>query len=227
MEFPLMVSELVDIRHGRKILDGVAFQLPIGACLSITGGEFSGKSSLLELLSGCRRPEFGDVQVFGHSLRRQSWENKRRVGYLPQQSPQHETIRVADYLDFLARAYGIQKATWVKRRPEVYAQLRLDAIARERLADLSFFALRRVALAAALFYTSPILLLDDPLRGLSTAQAQEVLQLLQDLQPGKTMVICARDDQPWAHLASVRCRLEHGALRLLPDAQVARVARVA
>ena len=83
----LRVDELDCARGGRRILEGISFQLNAGEVLAVLGTNGAGKSTLLASLTGELAPLSGSVEVAGQALG--SWsaqERARRMAVLPQSS---------------------------------------------------------------------------------------------------------------------------------------------
>ena len=157
---------------GREVLAGVDLVLARGRTLGLAGPNGSGKSTLLELLAGLDRPSAGTLRVLGG--RPEETRIRRRVGYLPEDSPFPPELRVRDALRLLGSLSGLRSRELGARCDALLARVGLAGAARTRVGRCSRGMLRRFGLAQAVLHEPELLLLDEPTAGLD-AQGFEVL----------------------------------------------------
>ena len=180
--------------EGMVAVDRVSFAVKPGEYLVIVGENGSGKSTLMRAMLGLVKPRAGRV-TFGDGLA------QNRIGYLPQQS--------AAQRDFPASVEEVVRSGCVNRmghRLFVNREDRARADANMKLLDVygmrkkSFRTLsggqqQRTLLARALCATDALLLLDEPVTGLDPAAAQELYDVIRDLnrQRGVAVVMVSHD----------------------------------
>ncbi len=181
---------------GREALRGVSLTLHRGELVALMGRNGSGKSTLLHVIAGLLSPERGRVRVGT----RGGWRTIRRLDdALPHvglvlQHPGRMLFqeRVKDELRFTRRRHGLP--------PDDRADMALlDWLGIAHLAerdprDLSGGERQRVAIAAILVADPPILLLDEPTRGLDYRQKQQLMSLLWEITASGRAVIMATHD---------------------------------
>jgi len=176
---PLLAVSGLTYDYGRqRVLDGVDLTVAPGELVALMGRNGSGKTTLLRTLVGLLRPASGEVQIEGRPIRGQSTaEICRRVGYLPQQP---------DDLLFAETVCQEVEATLGYHRllasppiapDDLLGRLGLSGQAEAYPRDLSVGQRQRVALAAVTVTRPPLLLLDEPTRGMDY-RAKEDLQAL-------------------------------------------------
>ena len=173
--------------HDVRLALGRAFTLEVSAELrgrvtALFGASGAGKTSLLEVVAGLRRPERGRVEVGSHRLADPAtglWvpPERRRVGYVPQDGALFPHLSVRANLLYGHRARpGAQPALALG---SVVETLGLGPLLdRPGIHGLSGGERQRVALGRALLAGPELLLLDEPLTGLDASLKTRVLTYL-------------------------------------------------
>jgi ABC-type multidrug transport system ATPase subunit len=171
---------------GRAVLDRVDLDLRRGELVALVGGSGTGKSTLLELLAGLRRPAAGGIVVDDDD------NGTPAIGFVPQDDIIHRDLRLRATLDFAARLRLPRRLTRSRRAEEVarvLAALDLDEQADVRVRDLSGGQRKRASIAVELLGRPALLLLDEPTSGLDPGTAAEVMAVLRRLTFGGTAVV--------------------------------------
>ncbi len=179
---------------------------------AVFGASGAGKTSLLEIVAGLRRPASGRVLLNGRVLDDSGTgvhvpPRLRRVGYVPQDDTLFPHLSVAANLGY-ARAASPAAAS------RVADVLELGPLLPRRPAGLSGGERRRVSLGRALLASPEILLLDEPLTGLDAPLKERVLSYLLRVREEfaiPTLYVSHAPDEVFA-LAGEVLVLERGAL---------------
>lgn len=175
-------------------LDGVSFRVLPGDTLLLTGESGSGKTSILRILMGFRRPDSGRVAINGHdvTLLRPA-ELRRLCSYVGQRAhifrgTIRENIRLARPE---ADAAAIEAAARAAQVLEFAADLPrgLDTLVGEGGFGLSGGQAQRVAVARAFLRDTPLVLLDEPTTHLDPGTEAVVLDALRRLCVGRTAIV--------------------------------------
>jgi energy-coupling factor transport system ATP-binding protein len=175
-----------------------------GEVLALMGRNGSGKTTLLKLIVGLLKPQRGAVSVLGHDITRMAVEDVAAfVGYVPQDPRTllfHDTLweELAFTLDNRrttndvgARYIVPPRTTVIERTLEIVG---LAHLAQAYPRDLSGGEAQRAALAAILVGGPPVLLLDEPTRGLDYRAKVVLGHLLRDLAAeGSTIIMSTHD----------------------------------
>lgn len=148
----------------REVLRGIDLELARGARLGLVGPNGSGKSTLLRVLAGVERPTGGELALFGGE--HEGARVRRRVGFLPEDSPFPRELRAFEALELLASLRGVERACARERSHELLRAVGLEAAERTTLGRFSRGMLRRFGLAQALVHEPELVLLDEPTAGL-------------------------------------------------------------
>jgi ABC-2 type transport system ATP-binding protein len=171
-------------------LDSLSLELEAGDVFGFIGPNGAGKSTTMKILAGLLEPTRGDARVLGKRVSGNGDFVRRNIGYMPDFIGVYEDLKVHEYLEFFASAYGIAR----KQRKAVVEQvLELTDLKykRDALVDsLSRGMTQRLSLARVLVHDPPVLLLDEPASGLDPRARIEIRELLKELQRlGKTILI--------------------------------------
>ncbi len=167
----------------------LSFHVGRGERVGFLGPNGAGKTTLMRLLATYWAPTRGRILIDGRDVFEQSFEVRRRLGYLPQTAPLYPEMRVDEYLSFRAKIKGVPRRRRRDRLEEVKADFQLKEVERRLIGHLSQGTVRRVALADSLLHTPEVLLLDEPTAGLDPVQARAALDLIAGLSPRVTVVL--------------------------------------
>ena len=190
MTFAIETRDLTK-RYGPLVaLDHLNLELSPGDVFGYIGPNGAGKSTTMKILAGLLEPSCGAAMVLGKPVAGNGDFVRRSVGYMPDFIGVYEDLKVIEYLEFFASAYGIPRS---QRRKVVGDVLELTDLKykQDALVDsLSRGMTQRLSLARVLVHDPPILLLDEPASGLDPRARIEIRELLKELQRlGKTILI--------------------------------------
>src|SRR4051812_40607142 len=188
---PAIVTEHLTKIYGPLVaLDNLCLELQPGDVFGFIGPNGAGKSTTMKILAGLLEPTSGKAVVLGRDVRGNGDFVRRNIGYMPDSFGVYEDLKVSEYLEFFASAYGISRH---QRRKVVGDVLELTDLnyKKDALVDsLSRGMQQRLGLARVLVHDPPVLLLDEPASGLDPRARIEIRELLKELQRlGKTIMI--------------------------------------
>lgn len=173
----------------RTAISDLTFSIPQGEIVGFLGPNGAGKSTTLRILTGILPADSGFVSVQGIPVATRSDEVRRHIGYMPENNPLPEEMRVHEYLRFRARIKGIPRR---KRRAEVEKVMEVCELQRKTrrriIGTLSKGFRQRVGIADAILGCPPVTILDEPTIGLDPHQVLAIRSLLSQLR-GETTVI--------------------------------------
>src|SRR3981189_2409866 len=103
-------------RYARKTaVDHISFEVQRGQIVGFLGPNGAGKTTTMRMLTCFLPPTSGTATVAGFDVLEQSFEVKKRIGYLPETPPLYPEMRTAEYLQFVGSLKGLAKAELAKR----------------------------------------------------------------------------------------------------------------
>ena len=192
MSAPVVVARnLVKWYGPRLAVRDVSFSIAPGEVVGLLGPNGSGKSTIFRILTGYLAPSSGSASVADHDAVSASLALRREVGYVPEDAPLYDHMRVGELLRFMARLKGLAGREVERGVGEAAARLALEQVLRTPIAKLSRGFRQRVALAQALLGDPKLLVLDEPTSGLDPAQVIAVRELVRELAGRRTVLIAS------------------------------------
>jgi ABC-2 type transport system ATP-binding protein len=167
----------------------VTFNVHKGEVLGFLGPNGAGKSTTMKMLTCYIAPTSGVATVAGHDVFDDSLEVRKRLGYLPEDTPLYRDMTVQEYLEFSAEMRQMDPTKRGRRIKEIGGRCGLTDVAGKLVGELSKGFRQRLGLAQAMLHDPDILILDEPTSGLDPNQIVEIRQLIKELGQEKTVIL--------------------------------------
>ncbi|HEY4186678.1 MAG TPA: ATP-binding cassette domain-containing protein [Polyangia bacterium] len=167
----------------------VTFNVRKGEVLGFLGPNGAGKSTTMKMLTCYIAPTSGVATVAGHDVFDDSLEVRKRLGYLPEDTPLYRDMTVQEYLEFAAEMRQMDPSKRGRRIKEIGGRCGLGDVAGKLVGELSKGYRQRLGLAQAMLHDPDILILDEPTSGLDPNQIVEIRQLIKELGQEKTVIL--------------------------------------
>src|SRR5437763_691396 len=200
------------------VLDGLSLDVPEGEFVALMGPSGSGKTTLLNLIAGIDRPTSGTVIVAntnvatlseGALAKWRSWN----VGFIFQF---YNLIPVLTAVENVALPLMLSPLSGKQRKERALTALKIVGLAdrsQHYPKQLSGGQEQRVAIARAIVTDPQVLVADEPTGDLDAKSAEEILNLMQTLNPEfKTTIVMVTHDPRAAQRAHSQKHLEKGVL---------------
>ncbi len=172
-------------------VDDISFDVEKGTVVGFLGPNGAGKTTTVRIITGYLAATSGSVLVDNLNIETESLEVRKKIGYLPENSPIYLDMNVLDYIKFMQSMRREEGFTNGKRIEEVIEICGLDDVLQKNNGELSKGYRQRVGLAQALIHDPEILILDEPTAGLDPNQIIEIRNLIRKLGAQKTIIICS------------------------------------
>jgi len=145
------------------------------------GPNGAGKSTTIKMLTGLLAPTSGSMHIMGTDVSdpARSIEVKRRIGVVPENLALFDNLTANEYLTFIGRMYGMDRATLSARREELLTIMDLSETGRKLTMEFSHGMRKKLALAGALIADPDVLFLDEPFEGVDALAARVLRDTLQ------------------------------------------------
>ena len=185
----ITVENLTKKYAGLTAIEQLTFEVEKGEIVGFLGPNGAGKTTTMRILSAYLPATSGRVKLAGHDVFTDSLRARSHLGYLPENVPLYQDMRVDEYLRFRGSLKGLSGRK-LRRRVGVTKELcGLPEVGRKRIATLSKGYRQRVGLAEALIHEPEILILDEPTIGLDPNQIRQVRDLIRSLGGKHTILL--------------------------------------
>ena len=181
-----VVLDSIHKRYGEKrAVDGISLTVPRGEFFGLLDPNRAGKTTLVEIMEGLRRPDSGTVTVLGRHPWPRDPELLPRLGVQTQASAFFVRLTAREHLETVAALYRCDREAAARGLAAVGLTEQGDV----RVDDLSGGQRQRLAIASALVHDPELIFLDEPTAALDPQARRALWQVLRALKgAGRTIV---------------------------------------
>lgn len=162
-------------------VDDVTFSVARGQFFGFLGPNGAGKSTTIKMLTGLLEPSAGAIEILGKPFSASAFDLKRQIGVVPEGMALFGRLTAAEYLHFVGRMYGLDRATTSRRTDELLEFMQLANETKKLVTDFSHGMQKKLALAAAVIHGPKVLFLDEPFEGVDAIAAGMLKAMLQGM----------------------------------------------
>lgn len=171
-------------------MDGVSFEVRPGEVFGLLGPNGAGKTTTLRMVMGLLAPDEGYAEVDGVRTGPNSAAVRARIGMVSTNDGVYPWLTVREMLMYFADLYSVEQSVAHARLDTLSMTLALQNFIDQRCSTLSTGQRQRVILARGLMHDPPVMLLDEPTRGLDVVGSQTVFEFIAQLkQSGKAVLL--------------------------------------
>ena len=158
----------------KKVLNQVSFEIMKGECFGLLGPNGAGKSTLIDIITGLKKTDQGDVLIDGRSIKEDALTIRQKLGVVPQELAIIEELNAVDNLTYFGGLYGLYGNTLKERIAEILAVTGLEEKKKEKVKTFSGVMKRRLNIGIALLHQPEFLILDEPTVGVDPQSRQHI-----------------------------------------------------
>jgi lipopolysaccharide export system ATP-binding protein len=191
LEHCLDVVALEKSYGGRKVVNGLSFQVKQGEVVGLLGPNGAGKTTAFYMTIGLIRADRGSVRFNGVDVTHIPIHKRARMGmgYLAQEPSVFRALTVEENILCILESLNLSRVEQEKRLEELLQELHLDPLRRKKASSLSGGERRRLEITRALVTNPSFLLLDEPFANIDPISVQEVKDLIKLLSAKKISVL--------------------------------------
>ena len=174
------IRDLRKVYGGKAAVDGLTLAVPQGCFFGFLGPNGAGKTTTIKMLMGLAAPTSGSIQLLGLPMPERSLEIKQQIGLVPDESMLFDHLTGGEFIEFVGRIYGLDRALARARADELLDLFELGSTPKKLIAEYSKGMRKRVAMAAALIHRPKLYLMDEPFEGVDAVGARLMKDILLD-----------------------------------------------
>jgi ABC-2 type transport system ATP-binding protein len=185
MQQPILkVSNLQKSYGGKKVVDGISFEVKKGEIFGILGPNGAGKTTTLEMIEALRPIDGGTVTIDGVDVDKHPYDIRAMIGVQPQSPAFQDKTKLSELIEMFASAYG-EKVNAKEFLEDVQLLEKADSY----VEDLSGGQKQRFSIAAALVHSPKVFFMDEPTTGLDPQARRHLWELVQEVRDRGISVI--------------------------------------
>uniref|UniRef100_A0A1I8MJ80 ABC transporter domain-containing protein n=1 Tax=Musca domestica TaxID=7370 RepID=A0A1I8MJ80_MUSDO len=199
-------------RHGKR-LNTISMALESSTCVAIYGSHCSGKSHFLRQMLSEDPVRFGELYVCGNDCRYETENAYRYVGYCPQDEGLCNSFTPRQLMTLFLMIRGVPEPYASQKIRHISQALNLRRYMSVRICFLSMEIRRKLNIALSLLLCNGVLILDEPMRGMSSKDRQLIMTVLRQMsQCGNTVIFTTSESLECDMLADRAFLLNDGEL---------------
>lgn len=213
-------NHAIDIRSLRVdygdfvAVNDLTLTVPRGEVFGLVGPNGAGKTSTFRVLTTLMEPTYGDVFLDGVDVLEDLESARRIIGYMPDLAPVPSDLKVGEFLEFHANAYGLgNRSQRLDRVAHCLEEVGLTDKRGSWCKELSRGQTQRVVLAKTLLHSPRVMILDEPASGLDPLARRDMRNALRRIaDTGATVFVSSHILSELAEMCSSLCVMNRGTL---------------
>lgn len=172
-------------------VNGLSLTVAGGEVFGLLGANGAGKTTTLRMILGLMKPTSGKAMVAGFDVAESPEEVKRSVALVSASAGLYQWLSPRELMHYFADLYDVSTDDAIRRVDELITLFDLQSFVDRPCAGLSTGQQQRVNLARSLMHDPPVVLMDEPTRGLDIVGSKRIFDFTAQLkQMGKAVIFC-------------------------------------
>jgi sodium transport system ATP-binding protein len=167
----------------------VSFTCRPGRIFTLLGPNGAGKTTMLRMIATMLKPSAGTITVAGIDTVKEPVEVRKRIGFLTGNTGLYARLTPDEMIKYYADLYGLDAATFKRRREEIYSLLGIHEFAGRRIGKLSSGMKQKVSLARTIIHNPDVVVFDEPTAALDVVTSRAIIQLIKKCREENKTVI--------------------------------------
>ncbi|HET8913984.1 MAG TPA: ATP-binding cassette domain-containing protein [Ktedonobacteraceae bacterium] len=194
-------------------VDQLSLTVKQGEIFGLLGPNGSGKTTIINMVSGLSSPTSGNIHVLGYDIRENVRKVRMLLGAVPQETALYEELSAWMNLDFHAEIFNIPRKEKKERIATILKLIQLEDRKDSRVGTFSGGMKRRLALGRALLHNPDLIYLDEPTLGVDVQSRRAIWDYIISLRnQGKTILITTNYLEEAQAICDRLAIIDHGKL---------------
>ena len=185
MEASITLKKVGKKIEDKTIVAGLTFGIERGTLVAIIGANDTGKSTLLKLLSGTEKPDYGSIFIHGLDMQKRKRKTKKLVGFVPHETDLDPWLTLEQNIRFSSILYNVPELDYRNRLKSFTQTLAIEEFLYEISSNVSYGIQKRAMLVRALIHNPEILVLDEPTGFMDAPSSRLTWDLLKKIKGEK------------------------------------------
>ncbi len=185
----LQVSGLAKIYDGKKVVDGISFDVHPGEMIGFLGANGAGKSTSIRVITGLEKRDSGEVLYYGKKIEQDYRSYQQKIGVVPQDIALYNDLSAYDNVKFFCSLYGYRKQELEQRVEEALQFVGLWEYRKQSPKKYSGGMKRRLNIACAITHSPKLLIMDEPTVGIDPQSRNHIMETIKELNRRGTTII--------------------------------------
>tara|TARA_B100000963_G_scaffold357355_1_gene379342 strand:- start:13970 stop:14650 length:681 start_codon:yes stop_codon:yes gene_type:complete len=209
-------KKFIDKKEEIIVLNNISLKLPTNKLVALTGPSGSGKSTLIHLLALLDKPDNGDYKLsssgnlFTYNEKQKSNYRKKNLSIVFQNYNLISDLTALENVMLPNLYLGETKKNALYSAENLLAKVGLDNRLNHRPSELSGGEQQRVAIARSLINKPKLILADEPTGSLDVKNAENIIDLLNDIKDNKTLIIFATHNKSLVNKSDFELTISNG-----------------
>ncbi len=178
----LKINSLVKNYADLTAVNSISLDLEQGSIFGFIGPNGAGKTTTIKCIAGLIAFDSGSIEIDGKDIKKFPHETKAKMGYVPDTPFLYDKLTGREFLFFVARIFGMQKADIEKRIDELASILEFSDYMDLKTEEYSHGMKQRIVIASAFIHNPALVLIDEPMVGLDPKSARIVKDMFVDFR---------------------------------------------
>ena len=188
MEASITLKKVGKKIDDKTIVAGLTFGVERGSLVAIIGANDTGKTTLLKLLSGIEKPDYGSIFVHGLDMQKRKKKTRELVGFVPHETDLDPWLTIEQNIKFSSLLYNVNSKDYNKRLKSFSNTLAIDEFLGQLSSSVSYGIQKRAMLVRALIHNPEILILDEPTGFMDAPSSRLTWDLLKKIKGEKSII---------------------------------------
>jgi len=207
----VQVSYLGKKHYGKSLIENIDFRLKQKQALYICGPPGSGKSVLINILSGVMKHDEGNLNILDNEIKENREKIAKHISCSWEKPELYGNMSIRDNLQFFSTLYGIPIREGRQRINDLLKNFELFKLKDKWPSTCSQGVRKKVDLCRALLVEPKLLLLDEPTAGLDKEGIKSLIEELTGLKhKGSSIIISGQDIAPFEEIIDEILLLKNG-----------------
>lgn len=180
----LKTNKLTKICSNKVIVNKLNLNVKKGEIYALIGRDGGGKTTILRMISGLLKPDYGEISIFGEKLNIDDTRMFQRIGALIDTPSFYENLTARENLEIITSLRGIHNKDCIDK---VLKLVGVEDNKKKKLKEFPVGMRQRLGIALALMHEPEFVILDEPVNGIDAVGIQEIRFLIYNLNKEKNI----------------------------------------